>query len=87
MLLLQLIVHIQHVLDMAIAQKEHVFVRKVGKVWTVLQWIKMRYNVYQIVQDMEHLIWIHNRVIVKPNGVVMTVLKVKGPLKFYLVSI
>lgn len=70
---------------MVIAQTEHVFVRKVGKAWTVPQWIKMHCNVYRIVQDMEHSIWIHKRATVKQNGAATTVLKVKGSLRINFV--
>lgn len=66
---------------MVIAQTEHVSVRKDGKVWTVPQWIKMHYNVCQIVQDMEHSIWIRKRATARQNGAATTVRKVNGSMR------
>lgn len=58
---------------MVTALKEHVCVRKDGKVLIVLLWIKMLCNACQTVLDMEPSILTHKSAIVKPNGVEMIV--------------
>lgn len=71
------IVRIQRAPDTAFAPRVPVFVRKDGKEWIVVKWIKKLYSVSQIAVGMGISIWKLKLVCASPCGPVTIVPKVR----------